>query len=347
VLESAVVVALLALTVAALRRWPGAAFLGAWFFLTLAPSSSFIPIATEVGAERRMYLPLMAMTAAVVVGLYGLRSLRSRTSRAMAAICLVIAATGFGLATIARNAEHQSWLTLAETTLDRWPSDAANAAVGGELSRLGRDEEALPYLRIGARSDARAQYNLGVTLYNLKRYDESIRALEYLVAAHPMREEVPWARRVMAQAYGRQLKWPEAIEQLRMTLAMTPQDAEARRLLIDAYISRGIEFAQAQKFTDAISDFRSALGYDDQNANARYNLATALFDAGQMNEALAEAERALTLNPASADAYHLKGKLLALQGRLDESMVNLEAALKLRPDDAVIREDLARVRRVR
>jgi tetratricopeptide (TPR) repeat protein len=346
-LESAVVIALLSLTAAALRRWPGAAFLGAWFFVTLAPSSSFVPIATEVGAERRMYLPLMAMTTALVVGLYSFRTLRSGTSRGLAAICLVIAATGFGLATIARNAEHQSWLTLAETTLERWPTDAAHAAVGGELSRLGRDEEALPHLRSGARSDARAQYNLGVTLYNLKRYDESIQALEHLVAEHPLREEVPWARRVMAQAYARQLTWSEAVAQLRMTLEMTPDDAEARRLLIDAYISRGIELAEAQNFTDAISDFRSALGYDDRNANARYNLATALFDAGRLNEALVEAERALALNPASADAYHLKGKLLALQGRLDESIVNLEAALKLRPDDAVIREDLARVHRAR
>ena len=148
----------------------------------------------------------------------------------------------------------------------------------------------------------------------------------------------------MAQAYGRQLKWPEAVAQLRMTLAMTPYDAEARRLLIDAYVSRGIELAEAQKFDDAITAFRSALSYDDSNANARYNLATALFDAGQLNEALVEAERVLVLSPASADAYHLKGKLLALEGRLDESIVNLEAALKLRPDDAVIREDLARVR---
>ena len=169
--------------------------------MTLAPSSSLVPIATEVGAERRMYLPLMALTTAAVVGLYGLSSLRSRTPRALAAICVLVAAAGLGLATMARNNEHQSWLTLAEKTLERWPSDAAKAAVGDELSRRGRDEEALPYLRIGARSDARAQYNLGVTLYNLQRYDESIGTLEHLVAEHPMREEAPWARRVMAQAY--------------------------------------------------------------------------------------------------------------------------------------------------
>jgi hypothetical protein len=58
---------LLIATVAAIRRWPLAGFLGVWFFVTLAPTSSFVPIATEVGAERRMYLPLLAVVALAVV----------------------------------------------------------------------------------------------------------------------------------------------------------------------------------------------------------------------------------------------------------------------------------------
>jgi hypothetical protein len=55
------VAALLAGTVVALARNRPVGFLGAWFFLTLAPTSSIMPISTEVGAERRMYLPLMAI----------------------------------------------------------------------------------------------------------------------------------------------------------------------------------------------------------------------------------------------------------------------------------------------
>ena len=345
--QFAIVVALLLLTFAALWRSAPAAFLGVWFFVTLAPSASFVPIATEVGAERRMYLPLMAITTAVIIGIYCVRHLRERVPRPLASLGLAIVATTLGIATIARNAEYQSWLTLAETTLERWPSDAAYAAVGGELSRLGRDEEALPSLRLGARSNVRAQYNLGVTLYNLKRYDEAIRALEVLVAEHPMLEEAPWARRVMARAYAAQSRWPDAIEQLRMTLAMTPHDAEARGLLVDAYNRHGVELAQAQQFDQAIAEFRSALGYDDRNVSARLNLATALFDAGRLDEALDHARRALELNPADADAHHLVGKLLALRGRLDESIASLETAVNLRPADAVIREDLARVRRLR
>jgi tetratricopeptide (TPR) repeat protein len=162
-----------------------------------------------------------------------------------------------------------------------------------------------------------------------------------------MREEAPWARRVMAQAYARLLKWAEAIAQLQLTLAMTPNDAEARRLLVDAYNGHGVELAQARKFEDAITALRSALSYDDRNASAQLNLATALFDAGRLDESLSEAERALRLNPDSADVHHLIGKLLALQGRLEESGAHFETAMRLRPDDAVIRDDFARVRRAR
>jgi protein O-mannosyl-transferase len=62
------VVGLLVVTLVALFRWPPLGFLGAWLFLTLAPTSSVVPIATEVGAERRMYLPLISVIAAAVVG---------------------------------------------------------------------------------------------------------------------------------------------------------------------------------------------------------------------------------------------------------------------------------------
>jgi hypothetical protein len=66
--QALTVVALLGVTIAALVRSPPLGFLGAWFFITLAPTSSIVPIATEVGAERRMYLPLIPIVALVVVG---------------------------------------------------------------------------------------------------------------------------------------------------------------------------------------------------------------------------------------------------------------------------------------
>ena len=49
------VLALLAVTLVLLKRRPAAGFLGAWFFLILAPTSSVIPVASQTLAEHRMY----------------------------------------------------------------------------------------------------------------------------------------------------------------------------------------------------------------------------------------------------------------------------------------------------
>src|ERR1019366_8509421 len=66
-LDAALVAALVAATVWALVRRPALGFLGAWFFLILAPSSSFVPVATETMAEHRMYLPLIAVVVLAAV----------------------------------------------------------------------------------------------------------------------------------------------------------------------------------------------------------------------------------------------------------------------------------------
>src|SRR5439155_10962376 len=51
----------------ALVRWPKIGFLAAAFFVILAPTSSVIPISSEVGAERRLYLPFAAIALLAVL----------------------------------------------------------------------------------------------------------------------------------------------------------------------------------------------------------------------------------------------------------------------------------------
>ncbi|HEY2163186.1 MAG TPA: tetratricopeptide repeat protein [Gemmatimonadaceae bacterium] len=50
------------------KRWMWLGFLGAWFFLLLAPSSSVVPIKTEIAAERRIYLASAAIFVLVAIG---------------------------------------------------------------------------------------------------------------------------------------------------------------------------------------------------------------------------------------------------------------------------------------
>jgi hypothetical protein len=188
VLPCAVLVgALLGITIASLRTAPRLGFLGAWFFVTLAPTSSVVPIATEVGAERRMYLPLMALILLVVLAIDWLArhtlslAVRGATpsapgprtaaapdsrfdNRRESIVWLVIVtalATGYGLATRGRNREYQSGLTMAQTVLARWPTGYAHLLLGAELSTAGDHEAALGHLREAAADVPRAHYALG------------------------------------------------------------------------------------------------------------------------------------------------------------------------------------------
>jgi hypothetical protein len=63
-----VVLGLVAATAWALVWRPALGFLGAAFFAILAPSSSFVPVATQTMAEHRMYLPLAPVAVLVVLG---------------------------------------------------------------------------------------------------------------------------------------------------------------------------------------------------------------------------------------------------------------------------------------
>ena len=96
--QALLVLALLAGTVVALVRWPAIGFLGAMFFLTLAPTSSVVPIASEVGAERRMYLPLAALSVLAVTLAWALvERLRAKwpaRARALTIAAVCVAAAG-------------------------------------------------------------------------------------------------------------------------------------------------------------------------------------------------------------------------------------------------------------
>jgi tetratricopeptide (TPR) repeat protein len=336
----------IAATLVALVRWPPLGFLGAWMFITLAPTSSVIPIVTEVGAERRMYLPLMAATTLLVVGAYSLKYFRHRLSRARAMATLAAVLLALGAATMVRNREYSSGLSLAESVLRRWPTDVAHGMVGSELSALGRNDEAVRELRIAARTDPRSRYNLGVTLFNMTQFDEAIVELKGMADEHPLLVEVPSARRIMGHAYALQHNWPKAINELTLSLSMTPRNAETRKLLVDVLNDQGLELAYADTFEQAVSVFRRAAALDPQRSDVRHNLAAALFDNHDPAAAEQEARQAVALDPTDAGSYDLLGRALAVQGKIADAVAQFEQALRLAPNDAQFTDDFNRVQRL-
>jgi tetratricopeptide (TPR) repeat protein len=364
--QALLIVALLALTAVAYVRWPMLGFLGAWFFLTLAPTSTIVPIATEVGAERRMYLALAALITLAVVAV-GPRIRRPAAAAALAVVCAILA-----VQTLVRARDYRSSLAMAKTVLERRPTGFAHALYGVELSIAGRHEEALPHLREGVQTYSRAHYHLGGELFNAGKTDEALGELQQFVRENPQLLEAVRARTMIGRALMKQGKIADAIEQFRLVLTMTPAN-DAAHVTAIGFLADAL-FAQ-EKYPEAIAQYRTflaarpndsggqmnyaialvntghaaaataafhrAVELNPSDTTARRNLASHLFNLGQLDEAAAEARAILQIKPDVAAAHDLLGRVLGSKGQLGAARAEFERALQLDPHDEQAREDLA------
>jgi protein O-mannosyl-transferase len=141
-----IVIGGLAIAVAlAWRRHRIMAFLGTWFFVTLAATSSVIPIATEVGAERRMYLPLIAIVAVVVIAILG----ATRRSRLAVAVTVMLA-MALGSITYARNRDYHDPIGMWQQVVAQRPHGRAHYNLAIALRGGGRAADAPAHDRPGA-----------------------------------------------------------------------------------------------------------------------------------------------------------------------------------------------------
>ncbi len=138
-LPATVVAGLLAATVWALLKRSAWGFLGAWFFAILAPTSSVVPIG-QAAFDHRMYLPLAAVMAGVVVGgwLAGQWLLRRGTIPLLAlqttgGLLVMLASIAFGFLTVHRNVDYQSELSIWEDTLAKAPNQRGSTTTWAKL----------------------------------------------------------------------------------------------------------------------------------------------------------------------------------------------------------------------
>jgi tetratricopeptide (TPR) repeat protein len=375
------VVALLILSIWAWRVRPKIGLLGVLFFLILAPTSSIVPIATEAGAERRMYLPLAALTLVVVVSSRWswLRLRRSgrlpspRIGTWVAVSTVTILCVALSVLTIRRNAEYASAETLWRSTLDRWPSAIAHRNLATVLRQAGKRDEALQHIRATLTEHPEARYLLGLELFEMQRYEESVTELTRFLetAAAPGSDAEANARLVVGRALAALGRSAEAAQQLARVAADRP-DSEAQLALGDVHLSRqefdaalrayrryvasfprqpgawtnlGIAALATGHVEDAIDAFQHVFELQPATAVAHRNLASALGEGGRIGEAIAHAAKAVQMAPADERARELYGHLLTAEGRVAEAEREFETILQANPGNADARQALSRLRK--
>jgi protein O-mannosyl-transferase len=307
--QGLIVLTLLTLTVIAIvrRLWIG--FAGAWFFLILAPTSSFLPLGTEVAAERRMYLPSAAVVAVVVVAIGTVARMilgRPETARRVLTVLLVIVVSTEIWATWRRNATYVTAMSIWQDAVDQRPG-SARAHHGLAASIL---------LETHPQDTARAEAELRRCLDCERSYGPGLKLLGDILI---------------------QRKDPtDAVEFQESVVARFPKRSDGRVMLGRAYLKAG-------RLTDAEKTFQDALAIDPQQPDALYELG--LMDKDNDPPAAERFFRlAISLQNDFADAHNALGVVLAKQHRFDEAEAEVKIALEQQPDYEDAQRNLARIR---
>ena len=293
------VVGLAAATGWALANVPPVGFLGAWFFLTLAPTSSVVPIQDMV-AERRMYLPLAAVVTLTVIAAWnGLSTLSRRfklTPTTLRWVFFTLIAGALAWRTAQRNEDYHSEIAIWTDTTRQRPQNG------------------------------RAWVWLGSSYFKAGRFDSAVACFERAIELLPT---YSWVRGMAFANLGNvrfaQGRYRDAITHLSEALRLNPNDADAHNNLARALRKVGDR-------EQAMVHFRTAIRLKPDYALAHYNMSLLLTDLGDFDEALRELQTARRLLPDRAEILFKLGVLLNNRGLYSEACANFTEAVRLKPD---------------
>jgi tetratricopeptide (TPR) repeat protein len=299
------------------RKLWGVALAG--FFLVLAPSSSFLPIA-DLAFEHRMYLPLASLVALVVYGGYGVITTTAvhwnaaRLGPPLFIVLVAVAAIGFAFRTVARNDDY------------------------AEPARLWRSA-----IEINPRN-YRAHSNLGCVMYEEGDYRGAAEAFATSLRLH--REDGnAWAG--LAACLHKLGELKTALSCFHQAIARMPRSAVAHN-------DMGACLDELGDQAGAERSFRRALELDPNFAIAAHNLGDLLLRRDEDEEATQWLERALRLDPQLAAARRKLAWLLATTAdakrrdpdraakELEPLLARLAAQSRLSPVDSTTSTDSRR-----
>ena len=326
-------VLLMIATCLALWRYPPWGFLGAAFFLLLAPSSSIAAI-EDMAAERRMYLPLTALAALAVMAVWTvLGKLMARSvegtapeaehrRRFVGSMLLMVAVAVFGGLTVLRNFDYTKDAALWERVIELVPYNARARVNVARALIMDADMARDP-------AERAAGYILALEHLQVAEKHSPKGAYVHSQIGHIRAQQADLQQQQGRAGWeGRRLRLMEDAERrFRKAVELEPSN-----VLFHLNLAVVLEQKETQSAKDeSFLNYQQAVDLGRQSfrlPGAHHGLARALHERGRLAEAIVQYQEALRLEPALISAQTQLASALASQGSVSEAIAVAENALE-------------------
>jgi len=314
-----IVFAALSTTLWALKRKPLLGFLGAWYFILLAPSSSFIPVNSQTMADHRMYLPLAAIVLCIAFSAFKLLGQRSW-------ILLVLLVVPAATATVARNQAYLSEISLWTDNVKKAPANyrgwislsTYHLHIANDPAAAAKEAEIALRIRPNYQDGLNC---LGVSLVKLGRRDEGLALVEKSLLGHPASPTLYTGAGAAYQECG---LYEQAISHFNKVLAIKPSNSAI-------HYNLAICLMQLGHNAEAEQHFRQALESNPRGVHVLCGLGGLLQRLGRTDEAIVYLTRAVGLDPQSSIAHGSLGATYMSLGNAADGLRELREAVQLDP----------------
>lgn len=283
-----------------------------WFFITLSPTSSVVPL-VDLMFEHRVYLAswgiVLAVAALARLALGRVSALWMRPAAVAAGLLLVAA---LGMATHDRNAVWVTGESLWRDAVAKSPAKPRpHLNLGQALAEQGQTAEALRAYRRGLALDdgtthlrhlAVAYGNVSTALGEMGSYREGIEAARKGLRLFP---ESPKLANNLAVLYHKSGDGENALIWANRAITLAPH-------LADGHVTLGLILNKRGDVQGALREFRNASKADPESENAAMALAATFEQLGDVRQACEWWARAARLAKAPKQRGISPGRLQAL-----------------------------------
>jgi tetratricopeptide (TPR) repeat protein len=319
------------------KRFPAFIFGLAWFYITISPASSVLPLA-EATNEHRMYLSYVGFAGgAFAVLLWCAENFLAPKTRAKRfGWTLSFAILGLAIGTHSRN---RVWLTaenLWTDTVEKNPN-SGRALNNLALVYMGRADYARAVELLDRCEQVWASYmycplNKGISLQAMGRLDEAERA--YL-RAYRLDPKSVHANYHLGRFYDEARRDPEKGQ--RYYLAAVELSGGRYP---EADFRAAKDLMALKRYGAAESSLRRALEVEPSNQDALFELGKLQYETARIEPALESYRKLLTLNPNHSQAWYNLGVIQLAQRKPAQAKEAFEHALHLDPGNSAYRNEL-------